>query len=206
MKAKRHFIVLDLPQAVALLIVFGRHVVQKMTNNVWFPSPDPALATVTDHLDKLEASEAKAKDRGKGVAAARDDDEKVVVADLKDLRAYVAKIVNQNPGFEATIIESAGMKEKASTKRWKPNLAAFLGPSQGQIRVEAKAVGKGVAYEWQYSTDGGTTWVTMGTTTVARTSLFGATAGTTYHVRFRTTRRSTTSDWSASVQLAVHGS
>jgi len=206
MKAKRHPIVLNLPQAVALLIVYGRHVVQKMTNNVWFPSPDPALATVTDHLDKLEVSEAKAKDGGKGAAAARDDDEKVVVADMKGLKGHVGKIVSQNPGHETTIIESAGMKEKAFTKRRKPNLAAFLGPSQGQIRVEAKAVGKGAAYEWQYSTDSGTTWVTMGTTTVARTSLLGATAGTTYHLRFRTTRKSTTSDWSASVHLAVHGS
>jgi hypothetical protein len=199
-----HPIALNLPKVVALLIVYGRHMVQMMTDNSWFPDPDPALADVTDHLDKLETSEATARGRGKGAAAARDDDEKIVVEDIKGLKGYVGKVVSRNPGHEATIIASAGLKEKGYTKFQKPNLAAFLGPNLEEISVQAKAVRKGAAYEWQCSTDGGTTWFTLGTTTVANTTLRGATAGTTYLFRFRTTRSSTTSDWSATVRLAVH--
>ena len=204
MKAKRHPIALNLPQVVALLIVYGRHVVQMMTNNAWFVSPDPTLQSVTTHLDNLESSEAKARGGAKGTAAARDDDEKLVVADMKAVKAYVGKIMILNPGFEATIIESAGLHQKAASKRSKANLAAFLGPNLGEIRVEAKAVRRGAAYEWQCSTDGGATWVTLGITTEATTSLLGATAGKTYLFRFRTTRKKTTSEWSPSVSLAVH--
>jgi hypothetical protein len=205
MKAKRHPIALSLPQAVALLIVYGRHVVQKMTNNDWFLDPDPTLPVVTDHIDKLEVAQATAKGRAKGSAAARDDAEKLVVDDMNGLKGYVGKVVSQNPGHEAAIIESSGMKKKGFKRPSKAPLAAFLGPNLGEISVVAKAAKqKGSAYEWQCSTDGGTTWVTIGTTTVANTSLLGATAGTTYLFRFRTTRKRTTSDWSATVRLAVH--
>lgn len=204
MKTKRYSIALNLPSVVALLIIFGRLVVQKMTGNLWFFNPDPPLPSVTAHLDKLEVSEAKAKDGGMGAAAARDLDRKVVEDDLKGLAAFVYKIVCQNMGQASAIIASAGLAEVQHTPYLKPLLAAYPGANVTQIRVEAKAAKRGSAYEWQVSTDGGTTWVGMGTTTVANTTFLGAVAGTTYFFRFRATRGKKTGDWSESVRFTVH--
>ncbi len=203
-KTKRHVIALYLPRIVALLIILGRSIVQKMTGNAWFATPDPPLPTVSGHLDKLEASEAAAKGGGAGAAAARDLDLKTVEDDLKALKAYVYKIIAQNLASASAIILSAGMAEKPFTPHFKPALAAFLGAMLGEIIVQARSKGRGFAYEWQVSTDGGTTWSAMGVTTDATTHYLGAVAGTTYTFRFRTTRKATTSAWSEPVHLTVH--
>ncbi len=72
----------------------------------------------------------------------------------------------------------------------------------GEVIVRAKAV-KGASYEWQYSLDGGKTWIAMGTTTVANTTLLGMTVATTVMFRFRTTVKKTTSDWSPTISFFV---
>ncbi len=71
----------------------------------------------------------------------------------------------------------------------------------GEVLVRAKAVLR-ASYEWQYSLDG-KTWLAMGTTTVANTSLLGMTVGTTVWFRFRTTVKKTTSDWVPPISFFV---
>lgn len=196
-------IALNLPKVVALLIVFAQHVVQAMTNNPWFVSLVALLAQTTTDLAALQAAEALALTRAKGAAAARDVKRKVVVDDLILLKNGVQTVVNQNPGQGAAIVESAGMSQKRVTLPSKPNLAAKMARvSPGEVLVRAKAV-KGASYEWQYSLDGGKTWIAMGTTTVANTSLLGMTVGTTCLFRFRTTVKKTTSDWSPTFSFFV---
>jgi hypothetical protein len=203
-KTNRNPIALNLPQVVGLLIVFGRHVVQKMTNNPWYVNVDPSLSSVTDHLDSLEKSEANAKGKGKGAAAARDVDLKVVLDDMYGLKAFAQGVVSQNPAQAAAIVESGGLSLKRFTKGQKAELAARMGAVPGEVVVRAKAVRRGAAYEWEYSSDGGATWIAMGTTTVANTILAGVKVGVTYAFRFRTTRKAATSDWSQIVTLFVH--
>jgi hypothetical protein len=115
----------------------------------------------------------------------------------------VQTVVNQNPGQAATIIESAGLFQKLVTLPKKPILAAVMAPvTPGEVLVRARAV-KRASYEWMYSLDGGKTWLPMGTTTVANTSLLGMTVGTTVLFRFRTTVKKTTSDWSPALSFFV---
>lgn len=203
-KPSKHPIALNLPKIVALLIVYGRHILQNMTSNNWFPNHDPALDVAKDHLDQLETSEAKAKGRGEGAAASRDHDLKIVEDDMKALAGYVYKIISQHPEQADIIMSSAGMKAKRFTPRQKATLAAILGFLQGEVVLDAKAVKKAAAYEWQVSTDGGATWVAIGVTSTANTSFQGATAGTTYAFRFRALVKNTWADWSAPVSLTVH--
>lgn len=203
-KVKHNQVALKLPRVAPLLIVHGRHVVQAMTDNAWFPSPTPPLATVTADIDALEASEVAVRSRTKGTAAVRDLEKKTVEDDMFALKAYVQGIVNQNPEQAVAIIASAGMKTRKVTPIQKPELEARMGPSAGEAVVRAKAVKRGAAYEWQISSDGGSTWTAMSTTTVANTSAPGLTAGTTYLFRFRTTIRKTTGEWSRSVSLFAH--
>src|SRR4051794_794103 len=110
--AKRYPIVLKLPQSVAPLIVYGRHVVLVTAQNPWFPSPTPPLGTITVDIDALEAAEATARNRSKGSAAARNLKKKRVEDDLTELKGYVQSVVNQNPDKAVAIIESAGMSAR----------------------------------------------------------------------------------------------
>src|SRR6185312_11161264 len=138
-----------------------------------------------------------------GAAEARDDAKKLVYDDLLLIKSGVQTIVNQNPSQASTIIESAGLFQKKATLPFKPELDARMAPvNPGEILVRARAV-KRASYEWQYSLDGGKTWLPMGTTTVANTSLLGMTAGANLMFRFRTTVKKTTSDWSAALSFTA---
>jgi hypothetical protein len=204
MKTTQHFpIKLDLPQVVALLVVFGRHVVQSMTNNPWFPSPSPPLADISKGLDDLESSEVAVRSGTKGTAAVRDGHKAVTNGHMVGLKGYVGLIASQNAAHAIEIIESAGMTPRKAGTREKPPLAARVGPNIDEVLLRAKAAGKRAAYEWQYSSDGGKSWIVIGTTTVASTSLQGVSAGT-YLFRVRSTVKRTTSNWSQTVSLSVH--
>ncbi len=126
-----------------------------------------------------------------------------MVDGLKGLAGEVQKIVDQNVGEAATIAATAGMYLKGSSARSKPDLAASMGKAPGQVVVRARAL-KGAAYEWQMSTDGGVTWVSLGITTVANTSVLGLARGTACLFRFRTTRGKVTGDWSAPAGFFVY--
>jgi hypothetical protein len=76
--------------------------------------------------------------------------------------------------------------ERKVTPRFKANLAAETTVTPGEVLVRARAV-KRACYEWQYSFDGGKTWVSMGTTTEASNGVQGLTVGGSYLFRFRTT-------------------
>jgi hypothetical protein len=203
MKTKVPQLALNLPRAIALFIIFVQHVVQAMTNNPWFTTLAALVATTATDLAALVLAQAKAVSRAKGAVEARDDARKVVHNDVLLLKSGVMNIVSMNPGQAATIIESAGLFTKKSTLPFKPELDARMAPvNPGEILVRARAV-KRASYEWQYSLDGGKTWLPLGTTTVANTSLHGMTAGTTVMFRFRTTVKKTTSDWSAALSFTA---
>ena len=204
MKPKRYPIALHLPRLVALLIVYGRHVVQSMLGNTWFPAPTPPLADATTHLDELEVAEAKVKTRVQGAVEARDLAEKVVVDDMVSLKGYVGKVVAANLAQALLIIASAGMTPKQFRLRHKALLAAVMGLAPQEVVLRAKAVRGPAAYEWQSSSDGGKTWVTVGFSTVSSFKVQGLTVGTVYLFRFRTTVQATTSDWSQTITFLVH--
>jgi hypothetical protein len=196
-------IALKLPKVVALFILFVEHVLLAMINNPWFGSLATLLTQTTTDLAALRAAQAAAIGRAKGAVEARNDKKKVVVDDLLLLKSGVQTVVNQNPGEAATIIESAGMFQRLVPVRLMPNLAAAMARvTPGEVMVRAKAVRRAL-YEWQYSLDGGKTWLAMGMTTVANTSLPGMTTGTALLFRFRTTVKKTTSDWSPTLGFTV---
>lgn len=203
MKPKRYPIALNLPRMVAALIVYGRHVVQSMLGNAWFPDPPVTMADVTKHLDDLESAQAKVKSRAEGAVEVRDLAEKTVVDDIVALKGYASQIVAKNPVDALLIIASAGLKPRQFRRFHKPELSAAMTGVPQEALLRAKAVRGRVAYEWQASSDGGKTWTILGITTVANLHVPGLTVGTTYHFRFRSTVRATTSDWSQVISLNV---
>ncbi len=69
--------------------------------------------------------------------------------------------------------------------------------------MRAKATRRAV-YEWQFSMDGGKTWVSAGVTSEANVTISGLTLGTTYLFRFRTTLKRVTADFCQPYSLLVH--
>ncbi len=205
MEPRRYPIALFLPRIVIALIAFGRHLVQCMTGNAWFPTPNPPLAQVTSDLDALDAAETLAKQRAPGAAAARDLKKKTVLDDIEALKAYVHSVMMQNIASAMAIVLSAGMSPKQFGLRTKLPIDAFVSDVPGQAILRAKAVTKGrVAYEWQISSDSGKTWVDLGITTDADTTAEGLVAGSVYMFRVRATVKKTTGAWTQAVTFLMH--
>jgi hypothetical protein len=116
----------------------------------------------------------------------------------------VQSIVAGDETQGAAIVEAAGMNERRKTSRQKPTLGAAMAPTPGLVALRAKAAGKHAAYEWQYSSDGGKTWVPTALTTLATATVPNLTAGATYLFRVRSTVGHVTGDWSQAVSFLVH--
>jgi uncharacterized protein YciI len=204
----KHFLVLlevDRKTAAADALIYGRLVVQKMTNNKNVSSTSIPLATFTTHLDVLESSHATAQGKAIGTASARDTNLSTVITDLETLRGDVQVACDANPARAAEIAESCGMKLKKTPKRNKAELEASMTATPGMVKLVAKAVKRGATYEWAYSADGGVTWVVAGITNGhADTTIAGLKPGTTYRFRFRTTVGRVTGDWSQAIEFLVH--
>jgi hypothetical protein len=202
-KAQHPIVAMLLPRAVPALITYAEQVVQKMTANLSFPAPTPTLASVTQAIDDLRAAAATALTRAKGTAAARNDKRTTLAKLLKQLGGYIQTIADANAETGATIIQSAGVAVKKVTARKPRVFEATQGPISGSAKLTAVSAGHRGAYEWQYSTDGGKTWLATPTTLQAKTVVSGLTAGSTVMFRYRAVIKSGEGDWSQVVSLIV---
>jgi hypothetical protein len=198
----RVLVALLLPKSVPALIKRAQGVVAALTNNAAFPSPTPPLATVTAHINTLATMEVAAGTRASGTAAARDDQLRIVVADLHQLKGYVQAVADQNPESAAALITSAGMSTRKAPVRSKAPLAIKQGPVSGSIALVAKAAAKRAAYAWQWSLDQ-KTWTTLPDTLQAKTTASGFTPGVMVYARSRAVLATGEGDWSQVVCLIV---
>jgi len=81
--------------------------------------------------------------------------------------------------------------------------AAKAGAFSGAVQLVAPSAGHRASYEWQYSTDGGKTWVELPPTLQAKTSLTGLTAGSTAQFRYRAVIKAGAGDWSPPLSFLV---
>ncbi len=202
-KLKHFVIALNLSKVVAVLILFGRHIVQSMTGNAYFTSLATLITTLGTDLDALETAEAARLHGGPPATTARDLKLRAVDTDIKAIAAGVEQIANQNQASGSAIVASSGFTEKGHTVTPKANLKASKGPSPGVAILRAKAI-RGAYYLWQMSSDGGKTWVTLGGSTEANYSVPNLTPGQTYFFRFQTTKKKIVSDWSQSINFLMY--
>jgi hypothetical protein len=174
-----------------------------MTNNPSFPNPAPTLAAVTAAIDELRAAEAGALARTKGAAAARNEKRKALVALLEQVRAYIQLTADAGEGNGPSIIESAGVAVRKTATRHARIFAAKPGRISGVAMIVAASAGHRASYEWQYSTDGGKTWVAAPTTLQAKTTVAGLVPGATVQFKHRPVTRAGEGDWSQPVSLMV---
>jgi hypothetical protein len=198
----RSVVVLKLPRPVPALVTLAQAIVQAMTGNASFPTPEPALATVTAAVTSLESAEVASKARTKGATAVRDDQRTALVTLLDQLKAYVQKIADANVETAAAIIESAGMAVRKTPVRSKRVFAVKQASVSGAAVLTVPRAAARASYEWEYGIDG-KTWQLATATLKAKTTIAGLTPATMYYFRYCAVTKAGVSDWSQVVSLVV---
>jgi hypothetical protein len=197
-------VTLGLPRKIADLLLFAQLVHDTIAANPKsLPSPSPTLAVLQTDIDALGNAEAITKTRVAGAVNDRNLAAKALKIDLNNERAYVELVANADPANATKIAEDAAMKLRKPTVRNKPPLAVKAGATSGSVKVLAKVTKGAKANDWQYSLDGGKTWVDLPSTTKATTSVANLTPGSTVQFRQRVLTKAGVSDWSVPVPHVV---
>jgi hypothetical protein len=194
---------LKLPKVVGQLIPYATGIVTGMTNNPVFPQPVVPLTTVTGAITELHNAETAALTRAKGAVATRNEKRAALISLLEQLRAYVQARADASPENGASIIESAGMAVRKVATHAARAFTAKAGAVSGTVRLYAKSVGDRAAYMWEYSTDGGKTWIATPVTLQAKTTISGLTPGATVQFRYQPVSKTGEGDWSQTILLLV---
>ena len=200
----RATISLDIPVKIADVILYGNNIAQKMTSNPSFPTPTPTVAAIIAAVNDLHSAETTALSRAKGAATVRNDKRTVLVSLLQQLRGYVQGVADATPENGAAIIQSAGLGVRKIPSRGKREFEAQEGPLTGSAIVTAVSAGPRSSYEWQFSVDGGKTWVLAPATIQGKTTISGLPSGTTVQFRYlAVTPKGGQGDWSPATSLLV---
>jgi hypothetical protein len=196
--------VLGLPEyEVPRFVTVARAMVQAMTNNPRFPSPDPPLATLSAAIEALDQAEVARQLGTVGAVARRNEKRTGVKSLLERLRSHVQAVADADPENAASVIESAGMSVQKKRRLPPRVFAAKPGDVSGSVRLFAPKAGHRAAYDWAYSTDGGTTWTSLPQTVQASTTVYGLLRGTMVLFRYRATTKDGVGDWSEPVAILV---
>ena len=201
---RRPTVTLQLPRSVPALIVYAEGIVERMTGNPSFPNPSPTLDAVTKAIDDLRVAETATLARTKGAAATRNERRAALITLLQQLRANIQATADANRSNAASIIETAGVRVRKTPTRKARVFAAKPGTVSGAATVIAATAARRASYEWQYSADGGKTWVSAPSTLQAKTTIAGLTPGGTVHFKGRSVTKTGEGDWSQPVSLVVH--
>ena len=200
---RRPIATLQLPKSAPALIVYAKGIVTRLTANASFPNPSPALTQITAAIDDLQVAETAVLARTKGAAATRNEKRAALVSLLQQLRANIQATADADGQNAASIIQSAGVAVRKTPTHRARAFAAKPGKVSGSATVVAKTAARRASYEWQYSTDGGKTWLTAPATLQAKTAIAGLLPGATVQFKYRPVTKTGEGDWSQPVSLMV---
>jgi hypothetical protein len=196
-------VALKLPAKIGDFVTYAHNVITKVTNNPSFPNITATIAALTAALSDLQNAETAALSRTKGAATVRNEKRTVVVTLLRQLRGIVQTAADATPENGASIIESSGLAVRKVPARAARAFTAKPGPVSGTATVTAVSAGPRTFYEWQYSSDGGKTWVNAPSSVRTTSVLTGLPGGTTVQFRYRSVSKAGEGDWSQAVALLV---
>ncbi len=199
----RTLVALLLPRSTPAAITVARAIVQSMTGNASFPTPVPALAAVSSAIAALDAAQAAVLTRTRGTVEARDDRRVELTILLFALKGYVQSVADADRENAVALIQSTGMHVAAAAPPRQRGFAAMPGMLSGTVKLEAVAAAKRAAYEWEYSLDGGKTWLVAPVTLGSRTSVSGLPPGASVCFRYRAVTKAGQGDWSQPVSIIV---
>jgi hypothetical protein len=169
-------------------------------NSAQFTNPVVALATFLGLYQAASAAQQLVQAKAPGAVAARGPRIAALLTAAESLRGYVETLCAALTAEQAAALAAAaGMKIAETPARNKPALQA----NRGSLLLAGKGRG-GRLFNWQYSADGGKTWVAAPSTTDADTSISGLTPLTAYLFRVSVGMGKTEGAWSQAVSLIVH--
>ena len=192
-----------LPRRVGPLIANAEAIVASMTDNPHFPAPVPPPWQVSKAAMDLQDAETAALTRATGTVATRNEKRTMLVSLLQQLRGYVQVTADADPENASVIIMSAGMFVRKEPERPLRVFSAKPGTASGEVKLVAPSAGKETSYEWEYSIDGGATWLTMPPTIQSSTSLLGLTPGSNVMFKYRCVTRRGVSVWSHAITVVA---
>jgi hypothetical protein len=159
-------------------------VINKLSDNANFSSPDVSLEVARGAVDKLDASILAAWDGGHTALAHMHDNELATDEIFRILAAYVNRMAAED---ETKILGSGFHVSSQPLKKTKAILAVNDGVNSGSVNLVAKAVDSAGAYIWQYAKDlipeNEAGWIAAGTSTRSSFSLTGLVVATKYYFR-----------------------
>ncbi|MBV9946727.1 MAG: fibronectin type III domain-containing protein, partial [Myxococcales bacterium] len=161
------------------------------------------LATVTDAIHQLQAAEATALSRTKGAATTRNERRVALTKQLQQLKNHVQTTADTSPDTSASIVQSAGIAVKKTAVRPPRVFTAKPGAVSGSVHLITKTAARRASYDWQYSTDGGKTWIPTPSTLQSKTTISGLAPGATVVFRSRPVTKHGEGDWSQPTSLIV---
>jgi hypothetical protein len=174
----------------------------------FFSSIAPLLAQLSSDVTALGKAQAAAGNKGKLEIKQRN----AVLHDLKkSLRAFtggVQGLCDAAPDLEhaRAIAAAASLEAKVVPVPQKPDLRGKVlggGAVHLYAKLPVKRSGR-VYWEWQMSTDGGMTWLSLPGTNSANTRVPGLTPLTIVQFRRRWTFKNVVSDWGQVIAVPVH--
>jgi len=202
-QAPKPIVTLPIPRGVSNLITLAHTIVNKITGNPYFPSPNPSMATVLADIVALEGAEAFAQTKAKGAVEARNVKLRALRDRLHYVKANVQATADADPTNAEAIITSASYSVRKPRTGTKQDLVAKLGTASGSVKLMAKSAGARAAYDWQWSLDQ-KTWAELPQTMQAKTTMTATTIAVVYYFRYRSlTPKGGMSDWSQIVSLIV---
>ena len=201
--ATRSIASLKLSRSVPTLITQAQNIVQAMTSNPGLPAPTPPLTTISDAIHQLQIAEAATLSRTRGAATLRNEKRTALVMLLQQMKNHVQTTADTNFETAASLIQSAGMAVRKTAVPPPRVFAAKPGAVSGSVKLVTSRTALRAAYEWEYSSDAGKTWLAEPSTLQAKTTIVGLTPGATVAFRYRPVTKKGEGDWSQPTSLMV---
>lgn len=175
------------------------HVVEKMTGNPAFPTPETPLAEVTTALGSYNDALAKAENGSKADTVVKNNWRTKIEKLMKDLAGYVQVT---SDGDEAVILGSGfDVNKKAATVGPLPkpeNFSVKPGINKGTIIANCDAIENAYVYEFQYTetpVTAASIWVQK-ISTKHKVLIEGLVSGKQYSFRVAAVATDPTRNWS----------
>ena len=197
---------------IPALLALAHNVQVKMSADPQhFPSPTPSTADLLALIQSVESAQPAVLSRTKGAAAARNSKAKALIGALEQEQKYVQIVADGLPEDDAiAVVHAAGFKVATVEPHVKPPLTLTNGTPSGTVIARAFAAllaggrSKRCLFNWQFSNDGGATWVTAPPTVTAMTQFSGFARLTTVAARVAfTVGKQPIGEWSQVVTVLV---
>ena len=180
------------------LIAFVRNVITLMTNNTQYPNPTPSLPALTTSVDAFETTVHDALDGGKIAIATRNAARVELLAQVRQLAAYVQANCNADllallgSGFDPVRAPSpVGVLPAPQNPR------LSLTERSGELLFRFDRVGNAVNYSVQTAPAATGPWTDEALSTAARVTIGGLSPGETIWARACANGSAGASEWTA---------